>query len=201
MSNELDEARAKTNSLVVKPQSIDFGSLSHGQGATVMLNVRGGPGNVTFSSDHFKVAPTSFAPEGGDIEITLLGGSSGELIWDDIVLQTDVQEIRIPVTARWEVRELERPVDTAAEATVIQRTEAEAPPKEKRTFKGRACSRCGKNFAYDTNSMSWEECTCNWYQVIRNMSMRIFKDLRYGAKELPTYLQEMWHIILGKEKW
>lgn len=76
MGNELDGAGSKTNPLVVKPQSIDFGSLSHGRGATVMLSVHGGPGNVTFPSDHFKVVPTSFAPEGDDIEITLLGGSS-----------------------------------------------------------------------------------------------------------------------------
>jgi hypothetical protein len=202
MENELDnEVGPKTDSLEVTPQNIDFGCLSPGQGGIVRLNVRGGPGNVTPYGDHFKVAPTSFNHEGCDIELTLLGGSSGELIWDEIVLQTDVQEIRVPVTARWEVRELERPVVTAAEAPVIQMTEAETYLKDKRTFKGRACSRCGKNFAYDANSRSWEECTCTWYQVIRNMSVRIFKDLRYGVKEFPSYVQEIWHIILGKEKW
>jgi len=201
MENAFDGTESKTDSLAVKPQSVDFGSLSHGQGATVTLNVHNGPGNVAFSSDHFKVAPTSFAAEGGDIEITLLGGSSGELIWDDIVLQKGSQEIRVLVTARWEVRELERPVDTATEAPVIQRTEAKARPKDKRTFKGRACSRCGKNFAYDTNTRAWEQCSCNWYQIIRNMSERLFKDLHYGAKELPSYVQEIWYILLGKEKW
>ena len=201
MGNELDGAGSKTDSLVVKPQSIDFGSLSHGQGATVTLNVRGGPGNITFFGDHFEVAPTSFTHEGSDIKITLLGGSSGELIWDEIVLQTDVQEIKVPITARWEVPELERPVDTAAEAPVMKETVVKVYSKDKRTFKGRACSRCGKNFAYDINSMLWEECTCKWYQVIRNMSVRNFRDLRDGVKELPLYVQEIWRILLGKEKW
>jgi len=200
MGNDMDGTESKEG-LTITPQSIDFGSLSHGQGATVTLNIRGGPGEVTVFSDHCKVAPTSFASEGGDIEITLLGGSSGELVWDDIVLKTDAQEIRVPVTARWELPELERPVDTNAEPAVAQPAEIKTPLKEERTFKGRACPRCGRNFAYDTNSMSWEECTCSWYEVIRNMSVRIYRDLRYGVKELPSYVQEIWRIIIGKEKW
>jgi len=211
MDKELDKAEA--NPLVVKPESIDFGSLSHGQGATVTLSVLGGPGNITFTSDHFKVAPTSFAPESGDIEITLLDGSSGELIWDEIVLQTDAQEIRVPVTARWEVRELERlvdttpqipvtdrPVDTTAQAPVIQRTKAKAYSKDQRTFKGRACSRCGKNFAYDENAGAWEQCSCNWYQMLVNMATHLIADLRLGIKYLPSAFRETWHVLLGKEK-
>lgn len=201
MGNELDEAGSETNLLIVKPQSINFGSLSHGQGATVTLNVRGGPGNVAFSSDHFKVAPTRFTPEGGDIEITLLSGSSGELVWDDIVLQTDVQEIRVPVTARWGVRELERPVDTAAEAAVIQRTEVKTHLKDERTFKGRACSRCGRNFAYDTNTRAWEQCSCNWYQMLVNIGTHLITELRAGIKYLPSAFRETWYVLLGKEKW
>jgi len=200
MGNELDGTNHKNDPLVVKPRSIDFGSLSHGQGAMVTLSVLGGPGNITFTSDHFKVTPTSFTPEGSDIEITLLCGSFGELIWDEIVLQTDAQEIRVPVTARWEVRELERPVDTAAEAPVIQRAEAKARPKDNRTFKGRACSRCGKNFAYDIDSMSWEECTCNWFQVLVNMGTYHIKELRLGIKYLSSAFRETWYVLFSKEK-
>jgi len=217
MGNESDES--ETNLLVVKPQSIDFGSLSHGQGATVALNVRGGPGNVAFSSDHFRVTPTSFTHEGGDIEITLLSGSSGELIWDEIALQTNAQEIRVPITARWEIRELERlvnsvtkipvtdhweaqeldrPVDTTAQASVIQRTKAHS--KDQRTFKGRACSRCGKNFAYDENAGAWEQCSCNWYQMLINMATHLISELRLGIKYLPSAFRETWYILLGKEK-
>lgn len=195
------EPESKTSVLVFEPQSFDFGILSSGQEATATLKVHGGSGSVNFSSDHFKIAPTSFTPEGNDIEITILGGSSGELIWDDIVLKTDAQEIRIPVTARWGVRELEKPVHTATESPVIQEAEPRVRPKEKRTYKGRACLRCGKNFAYDIDSMSWEECTCNWYQLTRNLSERVYRDLRFGVKEFPSYVQEIWRIIMGKEKW
>ena len=195
------ESKPQTSALEFEPQSFDFGVLSSGQETTTILKVRGGSGNISFSSDHFKVTPTNFTIEGSDIEITIFGGSSGELIWDEIILHTDAQEIKVPVTARWEVSGLERPVIEVAEAPVIQRAETKKHLEDKRTFKGRACSRCGKNFAYDINSMSWEECTCNWYQVICNISLRIFRDLRYGVKELPLYVQEIWQIIMGKEKW
>lgn len=198
----MDETKSNED-LTVTPQSIDFGRLSHGQGAAATLNVRGGPGSITALSDHLKISPTSFSPEGGDIEVTLLSGSSGELVWDDIILKTDAQEITIPVTARWGLPEVEGSVDMGARVAIAQYAETKMPSKveKERTFKGRACSRCGRNFAYDTNSMSWEECTCNWYQVIRNMSVRIYKDLRYGIKDFPAYVQEIWRIILGKEKW
>jgi len=221
MENELNGAESEVDPLVVKPQSIDFGSLSHGQGATVTLNIRGGPGNVAFSSDHFRVTPTSFTHDGSDVEITLLGGSSGELVWDEIVLQTDAQEIRVPVTARWEVRELERlvdtpaqipvttrrevrepdrPIDTTTQAPIIQQTKARAHSKDQRTFKGRVCSRCGKNFAYDENAGAWEQCSCNWYQMLVNMSTHLITELRLGIKYLPSALKETWYVLLGKEK-
>jgi hypothetical protein len=195
------EPESKTSVLEFKPKNFDFGILNSGQEATTTLKVRGSSGRINFTSDHFKVDPTSFAVEGSDIKITILGGSSGELIWDDIVLKTDTQEIRISVTARWGVRELEKPVHTATESPIIQEAEPKVRPKEKRTYKGRACLRCGKNFAYDINSMLWEECTCNWYQVTRNLSLRIYRDLRLGIKEFPSWIQEIWRIITGKEKW
>ncbi len=201
MENELDEAEFKTNSLEVIPESINFGNLSPGQSATVTVLVRGGQGNIIFPNDLFKITPTDFVIEGSDVQITLLSGSSGELIWDEIVLQTSTHEIKVPITARWEVHEFERSLDTSVEPPVIQRVEKNARLKEKRNFKGRACSRCGKTFTYDIDSTSWEECTCNWYQIIRNLSVRVYKDLRFGIKEFPSYVQEMWRIIVGKEKW
>jgi hypothetical protein len=195
------ESESKTSVLEFEPQSFNFGIIIPGQEAKATLKVLGGSGSVNFSSDHFKVAPTSFNVEGSNIEITLLGGSSGELIWDDIILKTDAQEVRIPVTARWGVRELEKPVNTVTEPPVIQEAEPKVHPKEERTYKGRACLRCGKNFAYDIDSMSWEECTCNWFQITRNLSTRVYKDLRLGVKEFPSWVQEIWRIITGKEKW
>jgi len=99
MGNGIDEAESKEG-LTVTPQSIDFGSLTQGQGATAKLEVRGGPGSVTALSDYLKVSPGSFTSDSSDIEVRLLGGSEGELVWDDIVLKTDSQEIRVSVTAQ-----------------------------------------------------------------------------------------------------
>jgi len=202
MGNGIDEAESKEG-LTVTPQSIDFGSLTQGQGATAKLEVLGGPGSVTALSDYLKVSPGSFTSDSSDIEVRLLGGSEGELVWDDIVLKTDSQEIRVSVTARWELPELERTVDMGTRTAITQPAETTTPLKVdvERTFKGRACSRCGRNFAYDTGSMSWEQCTCSWYEVIWNIGVRIYRDLRYGARELPSYVQEIWRIIIGKEKW
>jgi hypothetical protein len=33
-----------------------------------------------------------------------------------------------------------------------------------------------------------------------NIGKRIIIDLRSGAKEIPSYLEETWRMVLGKEK-
>lgn len=200
MENECDRNEPNNPSMVIKPRDIDFGILPHGDGATVTLSILGGPGSVIFSSDHFMVKPTNFPLNGGDIVITLLPGSCGELIWDEIVLHTDRQEITVPVTARWEVRESERPIYAAEETPSNQRIGIEVAPKDRRTFKGKACPLCGKNFAYHVESMSWDECKCNWFQRLVNMGKYHIKELRSGIKDLPVAFKDTWHVLSSKEK-
>ena len=196
-----NESKAKTSVLEFEPQSIDFGSLGPGQGATVTLDVHGGPGKVSVNSDQLNVSLTSFEYGDNKLEIALLGGSSGELIWDEIILQTDTSEFRVPVTARWTEQTTEISLEQNIETIVAHPQETKRSSKEERTFSGKSCSLCGRNFGYNIDSGSWERCTCTWYQMVVNMSSRIVRELRYGAKDIPSYLEELWRVLLGKEKW
>jgi hypothetical protein len=195
------ENEPESKILKSEPQSIDFGSLIPGKGASVTFNVHGGPGKVSIRSDQLKASPATF--ENGDniLEITLLPGVSGELIWDEFILQTNNEACRVPVTARWTERTAETALEQNIEPAIAPTEELGRSSKEERTFIGKSCSLCGRNFGYNVDSGSWERCTCTWYQMVRNMSSRIIKDLRYGAKDIPSYLQELWRVILGKEKW
>ncbi len=196
-----NEDKVNASLLTCEPQSIDFGSLNPGQGVSVTLRVRGGPGKVSVRSDQLNVSPLQWQEQENALEVTLLGGSSGELIWDEVALQTDTQELRVPVTARWTEHKAEVPVVENTETAVAQPQQVVRSSEEVRTFKGRSCSLCSRNFGYNVDSGSWERCTCTWYQMVGNMSSRIVRELRYGAKDLPSYLQELWRVILGKEKW
>lgn len=196
-----NDAESKVLLLRADPQSIDFGNLSPGQGASFTLKVQGGPGKVSVRSDQLKVSPLQWQEEASTLEITLSGCSPGELIWDEVALQMDNQELRVPVTARWLEHAVETPISEPIEAVVAQRPGAARISKEERTFRGKSCSLCGRNFGYDIDSGAWEQCRCTRYQMVVNMSSRIVRELRYGAKDLPSYLQELWRVILGKEKW
>ena len=196
-----NEPKSKASLLKSEPQSIDFGSLSPGKGASVTVNIHGGPGKVSVRSDQLKVSPSQWQEEENALEISLLAGVSGELIWDEIILQTDTQELRVPVTARWTEHTTEITLEPNIETTVAPPEKAGRSSEEDRTFRGKSCSLCRRNFGYNIDSGSWERCTCTWYQMVGNMSSRIVRELRYGAKDLPSYLQELWRVILGKEKW
>jgi hypothetical protein len=194
------ENRPESKILKSEPQSIDFGSLSPGQGASATINVRGGPGKVSVRNDQLKASPATF--ENGDniLEITLLPGVSGELIWDDFILQTDDEECQVPVTARWSGRAVETTLEQVIETAPIPNEKQRRAFKEERTFKGKSCSLCGRNFGYEIDSGSWERCTCTWYQMVGNMSKRIIAEIRLGFKELPSNIKEVWGIVQGKEK-
>lgn len=206
---------AESNTLKYEPQSIDFGDLHSGTGASGKLNLNGGPGKVVVRSDQLKVSPIAFEYGESLIEIILSPGNSGELIWDELILQTDTKEYRVLITARWvektaETMQGKKPEPLITPITPIEKQKNETPtvPIEKpvkrftedRTFQGKSCWRCNKNFKYDENTGMWGKCTCTWYQMAWNITKQSVKEIRYGAKDIPSYLQELWRIILGKEK-
>lgn len=177
-----------------EPETIDFGCLKPGEGGNITLKVCGGPADVMTHTDRLQIVPSNFGTEDSEAQVTLLPGSAGDLIWDNVILRGDNGEVLILVTARWEEQEVIEATPTPpAQQTVLE-------VQEERRWKGRRCSRCGKNFAY-LESGEWEQCNCTWYEIIINMSSSIIRELRYGIKDLPSYMQELWRVILGKEKW
>jgi len=195
-----NEPKSKAPLLICEPQSIDFGSLNPGKGSSVTINIHGGPGKVSVRNDQLKVSSSQWQEEENALEISLLAGASGELIWDEIILQTDTGEFRVPVTARWTELSTEATHEQNIETTVAPPEEVGRNSEENRTFMGKSCSLCGRNFGYNIDTGSWERCKCTWYQMVGNMSSRTVRELRYGAKDIPHYLQELWSVILGKQK-
>lgn len=193
----------------VEPENIYFGSLKPGTGGNATLKVTGGPVDVVTHNDHLKVIPSNVGADGAQIQVELLPGSAGELIWDDITLKSEFSEIAVVVTAWWEGFPV--PEATVSKPTVVVPTvEAGQPPaltetpeylSKPRPWVGKRCARCHKNFAYNSNNHDWEQCKCNWYQIAVNMSIRIMNELRYGIKDFPAFAKETWNVILGKEKW
>jgi hypothetical protein len=196
-----NDAEVKSSNLDIEPSSIDFGSLSPGQGATITINIHGGPGNVSVHSDQLKVSPLQWDEDQSNLDVTLMGGSSGELLWDEVALQINNQKYIVPVTARWKEQLGETQISYTPEAIEAQIPKATNHSKDDRTFRGKSCSFCGRNFSYNIDCGSWEQCTCSWYQKVWNISSHTYKELRYGVKDIPTYLQELWRVLLGKEKW
>ncbi|QYY58447.1 hypothetical protein [Dehalococcoides mccartyi] len=193
----------------VEPENIYFGLLKPGNGGNVSLKVTGGPGNVVIQNDRFKVTPTNFGAEGAEIQVELQAGSAGELIWDNIVIKSQIEKIEVLVTALWEGFPASDVTASRSTATIPDAEVNETPILVKtqqwittpRPWVGRRCTRCHKNFAYDPNTHEWEQCQCNMYQIALNMSVRIINELRYGIKDFPSFAKETWNIILGKEKW
>ena len=194
-------------SIKVESDYIDFGCLKPGEGGNVVLRVSGGPGDVLVHCNQLKVTPSNFDSEDTEIQVTLLASPGGELIWDNIVLKGHGGEIAVLVTARWE---------GFAPETVVIKPPALIPPvaineaptiirtpisSSERPWTGRRCSHCHKNFSYDASAHEWERCRCNWLQMVVNMSSYILKELRCGIKDFPSDIEELWRVIIGKEKW
>jgi len=222
-----EEIPRSATPLSVEPQGIDFNCLKPGDGANTILRVSGGPGQVIVHSDRLRVTPASFGSESTELRLTLLGGSVGELIWDDILLQGDDGELKVLVTARWEevitpkpkVKSKPKPEPMPEPERVyepipvrpfegekereIQETEPGVSESEieKRTFRGRTCRWCGKNIRYGTNSHSWKECdNCKGARIIVSAILRISREAYFGTRELRPSLAEIWDTLLGKEE-
>ena len=202
-------------SLWVEPQGIDFGSLKPGYEASATLKVVGGPGQVMVHSDRLRVTPVSFGLESTELQLMLLAGSAGELMWVDVLLRGNAGELKVLVTARWE--ELSVPMPEPEQVSVLEPIPARPPPVEgeeeqepeptltenegeKRTFKGKTCRWCGRNIHYDTNSRSWKPCrTCQGARIPMGVILRLSREFYLGAKELRPALMEIWETLIGKE--
>lgn len=220
---DAEEVPRSAPSLSVEPHGIDFGCLKPGEGANATLRVSGGPSQAIVHNDRLRITPSKFGSENIEVQLTLLGGSAGELIWDDIVLQGDNGELKVLVTARWGIATgYEREVKPVTEPEPVPMREP-MPPKplsgrkekeiqetepgvseseiEKRTFRGRTCRWCGKNIHYDSDSQSWKPCkTCRGAHIPIFVLLRISKEFHLGLKEVHASMAEIWDTLLGKEE-
>ena len=191
---DVENSSNNQSSLKVTPENINFGSLKPGEGGNVGLTVSGGPGEVLVRNNQINVAPSTFGKEDIVLQITLSPGATGELLWDNIMVTGVTEQLSVLITARWE----EQPTK---ELVAVQTSPRLLPKyQSNREWKGRRCSRCNKNFGYNTNIGKWEQCNCNFYERSVNMSKRTITDLRLGISEIPSYLREIWMMVLGKEK-
>jgi len=193
--------------LKVEPEYIYFGSLKPRDCGNAVLKVTGGPGDIVVHSDRLILTPSHFGDENTEIKVSTLPGSAGELIWDDIILKSNSGEIGVLITARWEGLSQEDviskplPIGSSTKDKELLTMFKTNVSQSVRPWTGRRCSKCQRNFAYDENIHDWERCTCNGYKMVLNISSYIVKELRQGVKYIPSYLQEIWNVILGKEKW
>lgn len=148
--------------LRVEPNIIDFGCLKPGEQKTKILKVSGGSGKVIVNNPQIKVSPSSFNNENNELQIKLVSEAAGELIWDDIVLHGENNQIKVVVIAHWE----EDPFKIISEPPVKETKDGNKEFMTNRSFRGQVCSHCGKNFSYDIASKSWEQCKCPWYKRI-----------------------------------
>lgn len=222
-----EEVPRSATLLSVEPPSIDFGRLKPGDGANATLRVSGGPGQVIVHSDRLKVTPISFSSKSTELHLTLLDGSVGELMWDDVLLRGGSSELKVLVTARWEEviahkpklepepepeakaepEAVPEPIPTkpllGQKVKEIQQAKLEAGGNEieGRTFKGNSCRWCGKNIRYDTDSQSWKPCkTCNGARIVVSVILRISREAYLGAIEVGLSLREIWEVLIGKER-
>jgi hypothetical protein len=83
------------------------------------------------------------------------------LIWDDIIIETDAQKLKVPITVRWTNSTVSQTTFTENETSVSPPyIEAKIISIEQRSFMGQSCSACGKNLSYDSNRGTWEQCKC-----------------------------------------
>jgi hypothetical protein len=225
---DAEEVSRSATPLSVEPHGIDFGCLKPREGANATLRVNGGPGQVIVHNDRLRVTPPKFGQESTELQLILLGGSAGELIWDDIVLQGDNDELKVLVTARWEHTIAPKPkferkltwepepglepvavpksvpinkLPAEEKETQTMKPEVSRDEAEKRTFKGKTCRWCGKNIRYDGDSQSWKPCkTCRGARIPIAVLLRISKEFYLGLKEVHSSMAEIWDTLLGKEE-
>ena len=88
--------------LIVVPRSINFGSLKPGEGANATLKVRGKLVKAIVRNNRLKATSLNRGSENSLVKVQLLAGSAGESLQDNILLQGERGEVKVPVAAQWE---------------------------------------------------------------------------------------------------
>jgi hypothetical protein len=198
------ENEPEPKTLKYEPQSIDFGCLIPGKGASATINVYGGPGKVSIRNDQLRASPSIFENKDSEIEITLSAGIPGELIWDEIILRTETQEVNVPVIARWELLPaLDTPAtDLTTESPAVKVDEISASSGNQgsaftRQWVGRKCPRCHKNLFYDLKIHGWEQCRCDYSSHTKEGLGNLHTKGKYATKDTSTRIVTIVLIIIA----
>ena len=93
-----DDAVAST---IAVPDIIDLGCLEPGISPRATIRIEGGPATATTDNKRIVVTPSEIGEQPTEVEITVMGGLDGELIWDTLHIKGDRGELEIPVICMW----------------------------------------------------------------------------------------------------
>ena len=204
-------------SLSAEPATIYFGCLKPGIDSYVKLTIRGGPAKLIVNNERIQVEPLTIESETGEIEVTIRGSSSGNLIWDTLHLQSDKEKLEIPIIGWWDEKfeilssqGTFRPDDTTPEKPPVEPPEPPPPPvvieepnkkpqsekkqQSDRPIFGKSCPLCGRNLHYDSEQKIWLKCKhCTGINVIPSVFTGIWEAIAGGQKK-PLTVDEKWFI-------
>lgn len=201
------------NNLETSAIFVDFGHMHTRHDGSRSFVVGSGIEAVVSKNPNIVATLSLTNPEKPKVMLSIGGADSGEILWDEVILKDGETNRQVIVFAYWDdetsednsIDNIDIPDSTSDKERelVSQRityieVAHEATP---RTFKGRKCETCGKNFKYAAIPSEWEKCTCRWYEKMANLIHYAFRELRSGYKEIPLFLKETWSIIMGKAKW
>lgn len=195
--------------MIIKTLFTDFGHLNPFQEGQRSLVLPDKIENITSQNANIILTFPNSNPDDLNVVLTVKGAASGEIIWDEVILTGNNIKICIRVLAYWsdEIRS-----DNPVQAILTSITE-NVPNLESiedktdlftdissRTYLGHRCNTCDKVFKYDLTKSSWQVCDCNWFMKTFNILRYYYRELRSGYKEIPSYIQSVWNIVIGKER-
>jgi len=80
---------------------IDFGVLEPGKTATTIVKVSGKLTNAFVRNSGLKISLSKESSSTTSIEVMVLAGRAGESLQDEIVLEGNKEQIKVPIKARW----------------------------------------------------------------------------------------------------
>jgi len=215
-------------SITVKPSFIDFGYLKPLISPKATLNLEGGPVTILSSNERIKVVPLEILEETGIIEVNVVGGEEGDLIWDSIEIRGSGVSVMVPVICNWdeglanvksdtlrepgEAAEIPSPVKQGSRVIVDETDkpglgsvpEVSTSPisvSQSRDFIAPVCPICRRNLVYDSNTKSWLRCEKCKSNVVGSLAGLAAEEGSKGIEDLKKTAKDFWEVITGKKPW
>jgi len=153
----VERATAPPDALTSEPDSIDFGLLRSGEAANATLKVSGVLHSAEPRDKRLTVTLFKSGPKETLVKIMLKAGQSGESLNDEMILRGRRVEKRVPVTARWTMKEPPVPEE----------------PRGRQPLK--VCPRCvEKSLFWNWRDKTWEclNARCPDYYLVKKLGRR-----------------------------